>query len=343
MVSDIMSCRVSVIVPVYNCVSFLSRAIESVVNQSDFYLDELILVDDGSTDGSSDICDSYHAKYPNVKVIHQKNAGVSAARNAGIDIAVGEWIFFLDSDDYIYPDAFNKMLKFSDVDLINGKYVSNADLDKFTYSWLPEGRYNVEQYKEKLNLVLIYRNIFYNCWSRLFRRNIILEHSIKFPVNVKIAEDMIFVFTYIKYCESFAFTDDIIYYYYVNTDNTTSVVHRAFDVIYYIYCWQTEYFSFDKNLQKHVDSVFVLKSFLSIKTSAFYLKHKAAVTYLSKILKNQAFYNCYLNEDYKNFSCKTDKLLDKFIRKRNPEMLFWVIYLCKLKSNFIKLFGGKYD
>lgn len=335
-----MSCRVSVIVPVYNCVSFLSRAVESVVNQKNFFLDELILVDDGSTDGSADICDSYSDKYSNIKVIHQQNGGVSSARNAGIDIAQGDWIFFLDSDDYILPDAFERLLKFSDVDLISGKHLSNEPFSADTYYWFPEGVYSVERDKDRLNQVLIYRNTFYNCWSRLFRKDIIEAYNIRFPLNIKIAEDMVFVYSYLKHCKTFAFTDEEIYYYYVNPNNSTSVIHRSFDVFYYIYCWQKNYFSFDKSLQKHIDAVFVYKSFMSIKTSAFYMKGKAAISYLSEIVNNQVFYNCYLKEDYKKFSCKTDILFDRYIRNKKPEMLYLVILLCKLKSKMIKFIGG---
>lgn len=335
-----MSCRVSVIIPVYNCVSFLSRAVESVVNQEDFFLDELILVDDGSDDGSSDICDSYRNKYSNIKVIHQKNAGVSSARNVGIVAADGEWVFFLDSDDYILPGAFKNLLEYSDADLISGKHISNKVFIEDAYYSFAEGTYRVDCDKDKLNRVLIYSNTFYNCWSRLFRKSIITEHSIEFPVNIKIAEDMVFVYSYLKHCKTLAFADEEIYYYYVNADNTTSVVHRSFDVIYYIYCWQSEYFGREDSIQKQLDSVFVYKSFMSIKTSAFYMKCKTAISYLSEIVNNQVFYNCYLKEDYKKFSCKTDKLFDKYIRNKKPEMLYLVILLCKLKSKMIKFIGG---
>lgn len=84
-----MNCKVSVIIPVYNCIKYLDKAVTSVISQTEFDSTELILVDDGSTDGSEKLCDSYAAKYDNIFVIHQKNSGVSVARNAGLDAAKG--------------------------------------------------------------------------------------------------------------------------------------------------------------------------------------------------------------------------------------------------------------
>ena len=94
-----MSCKVSVIVPVYNCKKYLETAIRSVIEQTLFNETELILVDDGSTDGSGGICDNYASEYPNIFAVHQSNSGVSVARNKGMEAAKGEYIAFLDSDD----------------------------------------------------------------------------------------------------------------------------------------------------------------------------------------------------------------------------------------------------
>lgn len=99
--------RFSVIVPIFNVEDYLEKCVNSIINQS--YQDyELILVNDGSTDRSGSICDSYASQFKRVKVIHQQNAGVSDARNSGLKLAVGEYVIFIDSDDYIEPDSFDK-------------------------------------------------------------------------------------------------------------------------------------------------------------------------------------------------------------------------------------------
>ena len=101
--------KISVIVPVYNVEAYLPECIRSVLEQSmsDF---EMILVDDGSTDGCPAICDAAAEQDDRVRVIHQKNGGLSRARNAGLDAARGEWIGFVDSDDCIHPDMYEKLL-----------------------------------------------------------------------------------------------------------------------------------------------------------------------------------------------------------------------------------------
>lgn len=101
--------KVTVIVPVYNVSSFLSKCIESICGQEYPFL-EIILVDDGSTDESGKICDSYAEKDTRIKVIHKQNQGVSLARNTGLDVATGQWICFVDGDDYIMPEYVSYML-----------------------------------------------------------------------------------------------------------------------------------------------------------------------------------------------------------------------------------------
>ena len=99
---------ISVIIPVYNVEKYLRRCVESVLNQTYVNL-EIILVDDGSLDKSKSICDEFAQKYERVKVIHKKNGGLSSARNAGIELATGEYIGFVDSDDDVDPCMYEKM------------------------------------------------------------------------------------------------------------------------------------------------------------------------------------------------------------------------------------------
>jgi glycosyltransferase involved in cell wall biosynthesis len=101
---------VSVVVPVYNVAPYLERCLSSLVSQT--YKDmEILLIDDGSTDVSSNICDDYAQYYKNIVVVHQSNSGVSAARNKALDIAKGEYIYFVDPDDWCEPDTIEKLHK----------------------------------------------------------------------------------------------------------------------------------------------------------------------------------------------------------------------------------------
>lgn len=104
-----MNPLISVIVPIYNVEKYLARCVDSIVNQT--YKDfELILVDDGSPDNSGKICDEYAKKDSRIKVVHKKNGGLSDARNAGMAVATGEYISFIDSDDYVSDDFFECLL-----------------------------------------------------------------------------------------------------------------------------------------------------------------------------------------------------------------------------------------
>ena len=111
---------ISVIVPIYNSEKYLEQCIESIINQKYSNL-EIILVNDGSVDGSLKICEKYAKKDNRIKVIDKKNEGVSVARNVGMEVSSGQWISFIDSDDWIDPDMFEKMLaksKDDDFDVI---------------------------------------------------------------------------------------------------------------------------------------------------------------------------------------------------------------------------------
>ena len=104
-----MSVKVSVVIPVYNPGKYFVPCLESVISQTIFDDMEIILIDDGSKDGSSDVCDDYAKKYPNISVFHQENSGVSVARNNGIEKAVGEFVGFVDADDFIEPQMYEKL------------------------------------------------------------------------------------------------------------------------------------------------------------------------------------------------------------------------------------------
>ena len=168
--------KVSIIIPVYNVEKYITKTIESVINQT--YSDiEVILIDDGSEDSSGSICDEYAKNDDRIKVFHQENLGVSQARNKGIDISTGDYILFIDSDDYVSNDYIEA--------LINGAIKTNADVCCCGYTCITkEDRYEHNDYPECLEAT---REVFLNCLfsgtggtvcSKLYRSEIIKENSI---------------------------------------------------------------------------------------------------------------------------------------------------------------------
>lgn len=117
-----MRSLVSIVIPVYNVIANLDRAVQSVIHQT-YSNWELILIDDGSTDGSGEVCEKYEKSYPQIHVVHQRNKGVSAARNIGINVAKGEFLTFVDSDDYISSQFIERLVQEVDLyDIIIGGY-----------------------------------------------------------------------------------------------------------------------------------------------------------------------------------------------------------------------------
>jgi glycosyltransferase involved in cell wall biosynthesis len=149
---------ISVIVPIYNMASYLEKCLDSIVSQSYQHL-EIILVDDGSKDGSGEICDRYAAKDNRIKVIHRKNGGVSAARNSGLNIATGEYLGFVDSDDWIEGDMYQFLIE-------------NLTFDKFELPNDKSCTYRVLERAEALELLLQDRLIQSYFWCKLFKRDL---------------------------------------------------------------------------------------------------------------------------------------------------------------------------
>ena len=184
--------RISVIVPVYNAGRYLKGAIDSVLSQPVSL--ELILVDDGSTDGSGAICDTYAAEDSRVRVIHTENRGVSCARNAGLDAATGDYFAFLDADDALLPDALLTMYK-----LLSGNQCDIAVCTKRSYR--TDGSFFQTEYpaafmlwsgKQGLEASLRDHPATYSVWGKLFRRDAIGD--VRFVPGRKIHEDSFFIF-----------------------------------------------------------------------------------------------------------------------------------------------------
>ena len=183
-------CTISVIVPVYNAEAFLHRCIDSILSQA--YTDfELILIDDGSKDKSGEICDEYVQKYARVRVFHKENGGVSSARNLGLDNAKGEWITFVDSDDYIEPYFLQSFEGNLDADLIMGNMVETGERGNLLKT-IPVGYYNSIKPIISGNLT---RLAFQSTWGKLFK--VSLLRDLRFDEKMCIGEDIPFVLSYL--------------------------------------------------------------------------------------------------------------------------------------------------
>ncbi len=185
-----MTPKISVIVPVYKVEKYLHRCIDSILSQSftDF---ELILVDDGSPDNSGKICDEYAQKDSRIRVFHKPNGGVSSARNLGLDNAIGKWIAFIDSDDYVDKDYLYEL--YSLVEKYNGDFIATIE-----YKVHATTETNYLSFKDFNLLFTDYK--FDNGpgpVGKLFKANIIAHNNMRFKINMNYGEDSVFVYRYL--------------------------------------------------------------------------------------------------------------------------------------------------
>ena len=221
-----MEKKISVIVPVYNVEKYLKRCVDSILKQKYKNL-EIILVDDGATDNSPIICDSYKKIDNRVKVIHKKNGGLSSARNAGIDVAQGDYIGFVDSDDYISEDMYFHLydrIKNDEKSIANCMYVRTFDSGKTICSKVPHVKNEDVRAEEYLEELLLHVGDVSVC-TKLFPRKLI--GNTRFVVN-KLNEDLLFMVELIKKIESIKFVGEVGYFYYVREKSISSRYGKAF-------------------------------------------------------------------------------------------------------------------
>jgi len=205
----------SIIVPVYDVEQYLENCINSVLNQS-FRNFQLILVDDGSKDSSGEICDRFAQKDSRVKVIHKPNAGVSAARNTGIDIATGQFICFIDSDDWIESEYLQKIVdEIYDFDILFFGSVWHYEDGCSRSLSLQNSEYKKDIYTGIFHLLEndIDINYFGFTWNKVFRRDIIEQYRIRFIENLAISEDEVFTLNYCNHIKSLKIIDVPLYHY----------------------------------------------------------------------------------------------------------------------------------
>lgn len=207
--------KISVIIPVYNTSDFLDLCLESVIKQTYKNL-EIILIDDGSTDGSERICDKWKNKDSRIIVKHLSNSGVSNARNIGLSIATGDYISMLDSDDYIEKDMYQKMVDVfenNNVDIVMCnfylKYPSSCIANKLNNSK------KIIDKNKFINFICGEKSYGGYLWNKLYKRNIIYDekHSVIFDSDVIIMEDLLFNCQLYPYISNVACLDDCFYYY----------------------------------------------------------------------------------------------------------------------------------
>lgn len=226
---------VSIIVPVYQARDYLPRCLESILGQT-YKNFEIILVDDGSDDGSELICEEYSQKNSNICCIHKKNGGVSQARNTGIEQAKGEYLLFVDSDDYIENDYLENAMKALDKE--------HADIYLCGYqNVLRGGKVKGETYypsvndgmrcradKSRIVMKLFQSTTLHAIGTKIYKREIVVKHGIRFQEKWKYYEDIYFCLCCLSHCDKIYVQNKIMYYY--RKDIASSLSHRQVNFKY---------------------------------------------------------------------------------------------------------------
>ena len=227
----------SVVVPVYNASKTLNRCVDSILNQT-LQAIEVILVDDGSTDGVDVICDEYAKIYKQIRTIHQENKGPLSARIAGCRIARGEYISFVDSDDWIegnmYEILCNEML---DADMIAAGIISTAEdgsIKGYNVNPYPDGIYSLHEISFLENVLFLKDGTygggaFYDGpWSKVFRKDLILKIINKLDVRIMSSEDWLFNSLYVLQCNTVKIISGCYYHYVTNSNSIGHTVNQDY-------------------------------------------------------------------------------------------------------------------
>lgn len=234
--------KISIIIPVYNVEQYLRRCVDSALKQtlSDI---EVILVDDGSPDGSPAICDAYVQADVRVKVIHKCNGGLASARNAGMRIAQGEYLFFLDSDDWLEPDGMERLYETAmryAVDFVRYRAIrtgwpgmeEHAPCRVEPVREMEEGLYDERRIRDEIYPRLMVTpqltmGAIVGAWGSLYKRAFLGEHNLYFDEAIRFSEDLIFSAKVVRAAKSFYFIDTPGVYHYFFNPNSISKSFRA--------------------------------------------------------------------------------------------------------------------
>ena len=309
--------KVSVIIPVYKVEEYLADCVKSVLNQT-FQDYEVILVDDGSPDSCPQQCDEWAEKDSRISVIHQENGGLSAARNTGVKAANGVYLYFLDSDDELTPDAlevmFNHVEAHPKVDLVQGGFFEKKeDAGKPT-------PYNFPKYTEDIriikNILLTFDGDLIKAQSRLVRRDFFINNNLWFKEGI-IHEDNYWTFFLAKCVKTMCFCNKRTYYHRMNPNSITHAInvkkeYKAFKVILQDFCSNIDGFLVGRQKELILETLIVAlnKGCVSIKEERRYLIELVK-------LKNNYIENA---------------LLTIYLRTENPKFLHLLVRIYKIKD-----------
>ena len=295
---------ISVIVPVYNVEKYLDRCVKSIINQTYKNL-EIIIVDDGSSDNCPIMCDEYAITDERIKVIHKQNGGVSSARNIGINISTGDYIAFIDSDDWVEREYFQKLIEtamIGNYDIVQSSYfrVTGTLKEKITLK-APDMKLDGYSF---LKLVLNPQTALGFCHMKIYRKTVI--DSINFNENLKVCEDALFNIQVSFNVSRFAILNDNLYNYQINLDSVVKKYDSNYPQKYENGIKVISDFINNSNIDIDVEQQlynFIAYHVLLIAVNyCFNSKNKEQIKSLKKVCNQKEFKNGIYNSNYSGIS-----------------------------------------
>ena len=338
-----MNIKVSVIIPTYNVENYIEKCLNSIINQT-LHEIEVIVINDGSTDKSSKIVDEISKKDSRVKLVNQDNAGVSKARNKGMMLAQGDYITFVDPDDYIEINMLEKLYMTAE------KY--NCDIVQCNYTIDNNGKYRPISQDIKPNKVLkeqeivkylknglIEGSLATYVWDKIFKRSYLKEHNLKFREDLNMFEDWYFIMDAISYLSKFAFLQDSLYNYRITSNSLSRkyisnhedlIVNLQSNKLHYIERWKLNIEPYkSKYLISLYDDIFKIINY--ILSENYKLDKKIQLIKINSILKSKFISNSVNKNNNKLYISSTS--INKFylipilygIRRKKIKFIYlWV-------------------
>ena len=341
----------SIIVPVFNVEGYLKRALDSILMQSSPINYEIVLIDDGSSDNSGAICDEYQNNFSNVCVRHIENNGVSEARNLGIFLSRGNYLYFMDPDDFLSDDFFEKIFpnlndKWDVLCFGYNEIKENKDtiLSCRPHSYQHLGILKKEEFRNDF-IELFKTDMMYNVWSRIYNKSFILKHDIKFPSKL-IGEDTLFNFQVYQQLDNILFIDSTLYNYIAGRSGSalTSFHPRRIEIqLDELQALQQLLEKFqieDASLIQEIKTKIIVSAAFQI--SNLNARRKEKIQLLQSIITNKAFDSIFSGNrnqtigSYKTLLRQRD--ISSFLRRLSIDLLTQkkfrtVIFIEKMKMN----------
>lgn len=327
----------SVIVPIYNIEKHLARCVDSILSQSfgDF---ELILVDDGSPDNCPDICDEYAKKDARIKVIHKKNGGLVSARQAGIKEAVGDYVFHVDGDDAVLPDALEsayKIISETDADIVSfshRRFVDGAVGD-VVEDYAEEGLYNKADMEKLIYPKLLsdknMKNIFYFIWGKAIKRELATKHQLNVNPAISLGEDISCSMPCFLEADKVYMSKKAVYLYTIrndslSTDFKTKQLTQIADAITGLRNLDIKKpIDFDEQISRY--SCFMCFAILA---SAAEGNHFEAIKKIDELIKGSLHNEEIKKAHFENIT-KKSRITIYLMKKGKIRLAFYFLYLCK--------------